>query len=426
MDWPKDPNGYTLRDMVAGWDKTGAQINAYWYGINLAELSAPCPFITKWSHDIALLKQHHLDEWGPEYMNGWESMLPGYYLSIRMAFYPDAQPDQILDELWTKFYGAAADPMRQYWMEIDQAYVNANANAGSPFGYLKIFTPDVMTASRADLNAALAACRTPLEYRRVKLIDESFSLFELYMQMRNDWAAGTLRNLAEDYETWRWGVRNMQRMYHVPMSGGRYTADAYTGDGYIQGRHGNPSWNDAFVSQGYNDGARMEREYTRVGSPMLTWKWKHNPGPESDSLPWTAPDFADKDWPTTQIVRDTWSDLGLHSALTDAASGRSGRMAYRATQKLPALPAGKKVYLWIGATDGSAKVFVNGTEIKYLTPGKGEEREAFSGYCRSAQFDITAAVKTGENQFTILCDRTGLNELGTGGLMGPVILYREK
>jgi beta-galactosidase/beta-glucuronidase len=170
----------------------------------------------------------------------------------------------------------------------------------------------------------------------------------------------------------------------------------------------------------------MEREYTRVGSPMLTWKWKHNPGPESDSLPWTAPDFADKDWPTTQIVRDTWSDLGLHSALTDAASGRSGRMAYRATQKLPALPAGKKVYLWIGATDGSAKVFVNGTEIKYLTPGKGEEREAFSGYCRSAQFDITAAVKTGENQFTILCDRTGLNELGTGGLMGPVILYREK
>jgi len=33
---------------------------------------------------------------------------------------------------------------------------------------------------------------------------------------------------------------------------------------------------------------------------------------------------------------------------------------------------------------------------------------------------------TGDNQFTILCDRHHLNELGTGGLMGPVVLYREK
>ena len=43
-----------------------------------------------------------------------------------------------------------------------------------------------------------------------------------------------------------------------------------------------------------------------------------------------------------------------------------------------------------------------------------------------AQFDITAALKAGDNQFTILCERTGLNEIGTGGLMGPVVIYREK
>jgi hypothetical protein len=35
-------------------------------------------------------------------------------------------------------------------------------------------------------------------------------------------------------------------------------------------------------------------------------------------------------------------------------------------------------------------------------------------------------LKTGDNQFTILCDRHHLNELGTGGLLGPVLLYREK
>jgi hypothetical protein len=247
----------------------------------------------------------------------------------------------------------------------------------------------------------------------------------MYMQMRNDWAGGNLRNLASDYETWRSGVRNMQRMYKVPMSGGRYDYDAYTGDGYIQGRHGNPMWSDVMYSVGYKDGSRMERDFLRVGTPMLEWKWKHNPGPEAESLPWTDPAFDDKEWKTTHVVRDTWSSLGHHYSLTDEASGRSGRMAYRTSQNIPAVPAGKKVYLWIGSTDGSAKVFVNGTPIKYVNP-KGEVLDAFSGYSNAAQFDITAALKAGNNQFTILCERTGLNELGTGGLLGPVVLYREK
>lgn len=185
-------------------------------------------------------------------------------------------------------------------------------------------------------------------------------------------------------------------------------------------------------SPGYKNGSRMEQEYARLGKPMLEWKWKHNPGPESESLPWAAPGFDDSAWPLTHIVRDAWSDLGHHFSLTDAASGRSGRMAYRAAQKLPALPADKKVFLWIGATDGSAKLFVNGRHVPYILPTKtrthekGDSVDAFSGYCRSAQFEITGLLSNGVNHFTILCDRTHLNELGTGGLMGPIVLFREK
>lgn len=54
--------------------------------------------------------------------------------------------------------------------------------------------------------------------------------------------------------------------------------------------------------------------------------------------------------------------------------------------------------------------------------------DRFSGYCAATGtgFDITAALKAGENTFTILCERTNLNEIGTGGLMGPVVLFREK
>jgi len=119
----------------------------------------------------------------------------------------------------------------------------------------------------------------------------------------------------------------------------------------------------------------------------------------------------------TDSCVDTWSALGYHNYM--------GAMWYRAPVELPAVPAGKKVYLWVAATDGSAKVFVNGRHCPYITP-EGEQKELFSGYCTPASFDITDAVREGQNQVTILCERKFLNELGTGGLLGPVVVYRDK
>jgi hypothetical protein len=421
MTWPKHPNEFWLRDMVKGWGKKASRLTAYWYGMNLAELSAPNPFITKWGTDIPLLLKNHMVNWQPETMGGWDSMLPGYALAARMTFYPEETPEQVLNDLWTKFYGAAAEPMSRYWHVMDRAWIDPGEYAGSFFGYLRMFTPEVLQAARKEIDSALRECRTVTEYRRVKLIDESFRLFELFMKMRRDWANGRLRSLASDYDIWRSGVRDMVRRYRDP-------ADST----YVQGRYGTLIYPDAFLAGIYRDASRMDREHARHGAPMLEWKWKHNPGPEAESLPWTAPEYDEKDWPKTHVVSETWSTIGHHTTMTEASANRSGRMVYRASQKLRALPAGKKAFLWIGSTDGSAKVFVNGKHVKYTVPAdtrrhkKGDQLEAFSGYCRSAQFDITAALKPGDNQFTILCERTWLNELGTGGLMGPVVLYRKK
>ena len=423
MDWSDHVNEYWLRDMVQGWARRNVNLGAYWYGMKLAELSAPCPFIAKWGTDIRILLENNLVAWNPETMNGWDSMLPGYYLSARMTFDARETPDEILDDLWTRFYGPAAKPMASYWTGIDKAYLDTREYAGSPYGYLKIFTPEVMKSARADLVAALKAAGKSdgAFYRRVKLIDESFGLFEKFMAMRNDWADGKLAKLGADYEAWRTALLAMVELYRDP-------ADKT----YVQGRHGNPRWNDNLVRPGYTAGTRMERNFVRLSQPMLEWKWKHNPGPEKDSYPWTDPAYEDKNWPVMHVVRDTWSSIGHHLSMTDEASGKSGRMAYRASQKVNAWPRGKKAFLWIGMTDGRAKIFVNGQHIEYAVPEKTKKHEAgtvldaFDGYCKPASFDITSALKAGENQITILAERHVLNELGTGGLMGPVILYHEQ
>lgn len=421
MTWPNHPNKTWLKDMVEGWGKVAPRFYFRGYGMNLAELSAPNPLITKWGTDIPLYLKANCAFFAPETMGGWDSQMPGYYLAVRMPFYPEEKPEAILNDLWTKFYEAAAEPMGRYWNRMDRAWIDAGEYAGAHWGYLHIFTPEVMEGARADIDEALSKCQTITEYRRVKLIDDSFTLFELYMKMRQDWAAGKLAKLGSDYDTWRSGISDEVRRYKDP-------ADST----YVQGRFGTLIYPDRLLATPYRDASSKAKEYAQDGKPMLEWKWKYNPDPEADSLLWTAPGYDDTDWPTTHVVRDTWSDIGHHNTMTDVSSGHSGRMAYRTSQKLRAVPEGKKKFLWIGSTDGSAKLFVNGQHVKYVVPEKtrwneaGDVLDAFSGYSQPACFDISSAVKTGDNQITILCERTNLNELGTGGLMGPVVIFTEK
>ena len=408
MTWPNHPNETWLLDMVQGWGKVASRIGYYAYGMNLAELSAPNPFITKWGTNIPILMKSNCTYWMPETMGGWDSMMPGFYLSTRLTFYPHEKADEILNEMWTRFYGPAAEPMGKYWHRMDRAWIEGREYSGCAFGYLRMFTPEVMTEARALVDEALAKCATIPEYRRVKLIDESLTAFELFMKMRQDWAAARFRTLHSDLDDWRGSIRHLRRRYRKQ----------YCFYGYYL------NYVNWFFGKPYEEGTRMNKEFVRLGRPMLEWKFQHDEEKKADELGWTKPDFDDKEWKTTHVVKETWSTIGHHNTM--------GRMAYRATATLSKLPEGKKAFLWIGSTDGSAKLFVNGKHVKYVVPEKtrwhkaGEVIDAFSGYCKPAQFEVTSAIKPGANQITILCERNWLNELGTGGLMGPVVVYREK
>ncbi len=417
MNWPDHPNEFQLLEMVEGWGRVADRIVYRGYGMNLAEITAPNPFITKWSVNIPILLENNMAYWAPETMAGWESMMPGYYLSFRMTFYPDEKPDDILEEMWRLFYGAAAEPMAAYWHLIDRAWIETEEYSGCGFGYLRMFTPEIMEEARRHIDQALAACETVVEYQRVKMIEESLSLFELFMKMREDFSAARLRNLASDLDDWRGSLRHLRRRYRA-----QFGFDSGLALNYV----------DNYFGHVYEDASRMEQTRIRLGNPMLEWKYRHNPGPEEDALPWTVPDYDDYDWPTTHVVRETWSAIGHHNTMTDEAAGTSGRMVYRANPSLRALPEDKRAWLWIGSTDGSAKVFVNGKHIPYVVPETtrhheaGEVLDRFAGYCRPARFDVTDVVQSGRNQITILAERNRLWELGTGGLMGPVVVYRER
>src|SRR5205085_1057533 len=115
---------------------------------------------------------------------------------------------------------------------------------------------------------------------------------------------------------------------------------------------------------------------------------------------WFRSDYDDSAWKTTDCTVETWSTLGMHNFL--------GAVWYRTQVELPPVPAGKKIFLWMGATDGRVKVFVNGRHVSFVND-KGGRTESFAGFCQPVSCDITSVIQAGaKNHIAILCTREAI------------------
>jgi hypothetical protein len=232
------------------------------------------------------------------------------------------------------------------------------------------------------------------------------------MKLRRDQAEGRWTNLAADAAYWRGRVSYLGEKYQAQYTFTRvpYRLTTVNGSYFAQ-----------FYQKTYDDAARIAKDYVLLTKPLREFRYQADGDKAGEAAGWSTVEFNDADWKTTDVCVDTWSTLGLHAWFKS--------VWYRTTVTLPAIPkplAGKKIYLWLGSTDGSAKVFVNGKHVPYVDAKQGSLDE-FNGYCQPASFDVTAVVKPGAaNQISILTTRTFFNELGTGGLLGPAAFYREK
>lgn len=396
------PSRHMIREIVEGWGKKARHVSYYNYMFHLAEVSVPYPMMRQMSDELPLVYANNVSYWQPETMSNFESVLPGMVLTVRMAWDPKAKPAAVLDEFFTGFYGAAAGPMRQYWQLFDDAWTTVPEHAGCGFGHARRFTPEMLKQARTMMDEALSACRTDNERHRVTLQDEALKQFELFMKLRRDLFAGRFAAIGAESTQWLDRHAALGKEYAA-----QYAFDSHGGIYFKM-----------FFEPAYQDAARIAKDYAVVVPPLRQWRYRADKEKQGESLGWQRPEFDDQTWPTTDPCVDTWSALGFDSYF--------GPMVYRASVKVPALSAGKKAYLWISCTDASAKVFINGRHIPYVN-AKGQTADEFSGFGEPASFEITAAIQSNaENQVTIVGTRTFLNELGTGGLLGPVVIYHDK
>lgn len=412
MNDPNEPNNKTLQGMVEGWAKVVPATSYYFYGYNLAETATPNPMLTKWGHDVGyVIAKGNCRYWQPETIANFESCLHAHYMANRLAWDPKEKPTDIYAEIHDKFYGHAGKQMAAYWQAMDDMWVKTPEYSGCGFGHLRRFTPERLAAARKLMNAAVAACQTDAEKYRVAMAEKSFAGLELFMKLRRDLAEGRFASLASDADTYMKTQNLLGQQYKPQFAFGNMY---WTGENTIS-----TIYFKEFYKYTYDDATKVAQKFEIVTNPPVReWKYQIDPDKKGEAAGWAKPNHADSSWKTTDCAVETWSSLNFHNYMKS--------MWYRTQVKLPEIPPGKKIHLWIGATDGRVKVFVNGQHVNYVND-KGVSEPTFGGYCRPASFDITSVVKNGgENQISLFCTREAFNEAGTGGLIAPVVIYRDR
>src|SRR5690606_13451972 len=112
----------------------------------------------------------------------------------------------------------------------------------------------------------------------------------------------------------------------------------------------------------------------------------------------------------------SWSNQGLRYYF--------GQTWYRQTVYVPDTDRNRPLRLWFAGVDNTVEVWVNGQFVGANHQGAAFDLDAYGSAFRPFEFTVTDAIRRGApNVITVRHVRPGTNEIGTGGLVGPVLLY---
>ncbi|MBI4026529.1 MAG: DUF4838 domain-containing protein [Verrucomicrobia bacterium] len=382
-----------MEQMVDGWTAVANKLAYRTYNYNLAEVTVPFSLLSVWKHDLPYLKKKGCIGYNLETLAGWEVCGPHIYLSIRLAYNPDADADAIMDDYFARFYGPNAGPfMKQYWMGIDEAFANLNAHAGSFFAVHLVYTPEFIAKSRALLDKATEAAKSDTAYsQRVVMHIEGFQNADQYIQIREAMNRGDFAQAKRTYD------ELLAR------------AEAHVKAGY--GAQYTVSYLKRFIGKVVDAGATTTAPPNRMLQVLPDrWRFSCDEADQGITNGWHKAEFDDSPWQEVVTFSNTLEAQGV--------SEKKTILWYRTTFRAPEKHG--KLSLFFAEVDGLSEVYINGKKLA-LVGSSEPQAKARTPF----EVDATDAVRSGDNVVAVRVDHSKITELFLGGILRPVMLVEK-
>lgn len=154
-----------FRKILDQWRRLSPDLFVYeYYSIGgIAKANLPWPMLHTMRKDIPYYRDHGVEGFFTQLSaNLWHRLGLNYYVAAKLCWNADLNVDALLDDYFTKFYGPAAAPMRDYFMAMERSMQDWNGCVSYGLQGVtgmksigpKVFTPEVMLCMATNLNQA--------------------------------------------------------------------------------------------------------------------------------------------------------------------------------------------------------------------------------------------------------------------------------
>ena len=389
--------------MLETWEPYVEEVWCRGYTWNLADPQFPFPLVHRLREEIPLNHRYGMVGFGTDANHSWATHVPANYIQAKLMWNHEADVDALMADFYEKFYGPASEAMGAYHELLEATIRDADHHTGASWDIPNIYPVDVRSEARslieeaahlaADHDNDLYATRIEILRKNLDMLDAFCDLmdhrhnFEFEAEYEALQALEAARDsLNEDYEYPMLSVRLSNRMverFIRPITQANYETMA--------------------------GGAEM------VAPLDHQWQFHQDPEEWGQYIGLHKPESEGGNWQT--IRTDTsWSNQGLRYYF--------GQTWYRQTVDVPEGFEDREIRIWFSGVDRTAEAWVNGQWVGANHDGAEFDLDAHGSAFRPFEFDATDAVRHGEpNVVTVRSYRTGTSELGTGGLVGPVMFY---
>lgn len=384
-----------IRTVIDGWQALGSTVFYRGYCFNLADQGLPFSMLRQIADELPYLHEKGVIGCRVECMPMLGHHAPSLYLATRLMWNVKADPRRIMDDYFAGLYGPARAPMQAYFDLLEDTFARADFHTGNVFDMPNILTPAVMQSLGEQLAGAARAAQGA---------DSVYAKRVAMVQLAHDYGEANLAMMRSLY-----GLQlDAAKAAHDRVL--ELLAQAVACDppalyerssaGYLR-RFWTPT-----VTSGYactQDGNAM------VCSLPDEWLFLLDPLDGGEALGFYKPEMGTGSWASLKTRSRSWSSQGLRYY--------KGEAWYRTTAAVPAAYAGRPVHLWLGGIDDLASAWVNGQPLPLVSRGSAP-------FGKPWDFDATAAARAGaDNVIVVKVSNRAVNELGTGGITGPAMLW---
>ncbi len=390
---PHCASSQLLDEEIAAWGQLTGKLGFYVYNYNLADTLVPLSKISYYKRLQVAAQRANPKElaWIFETIDSWSTHAPHLYLSVRLAWNSRLDIEAEMARYFRGFYGEAAEPMRRYWMRIDEAYDTGEVHTGSQYGLHRIWTPQMLAQSQADIDEAKRLARSDRVRAAVAMAEGGLQCAQRFMDIWN--CIGECRFVAagKAQEALKLHVAELKNHTEPNWIHDRFALGYYTRFVGLTVDAGAAALDDGgeLIAR-LPDAWRFQKDADRIGTQQGWWQ----------------PAFDDRSWMPMATFSRSWADYGIGEY--------QGEAWYRTTFELPNQVPSGDLRLWFGGFDFNVEVYLNGQRLG-----------GWLGFAKPAEFaDIGKHLRPGKNQIAVRVAAGDLGELGTGGLLMPVMIYK--